>query len=91
MSDEVSRAIKAINEKSGSNWAEDDKKAFAEMIVNGCITSIKNEWYRVNAAIPVADARDTAIRVGTKSGLNKAMSLLRKKYGVNNEILSRDD
>ena len=72
---------------SDSIYAEEDLAAlqkFAELIIQECVKQCQQEWYDLNNANDGVsdDARATAIRVGQKNGMLKAISKIKEHLGV---------
>ena len=72
---------------SDSIYAEEDLAAlqkFAELIIQECVKQCQQEWYDLNNANDGVsdDARATAIRVGQKNGMLKAISKIKEHFGV---------
>lgn len=57
---------------------------FAELIVKECIKQCQQEWYDLNntESDTLGDARAVAILVGQKNGILKAISGIKKQFGV---------
>jgi hypothetical protein len=57
---------------------------FGDLVVKECIDELRQEWYDLNniESEVLADARAVAILVGQKNGLLKAISRVKKHFGV---------
>lgn len=57
---------------------------FGDLIVKECIKVCQQEWYDLNNANDGVsdDARATAIRVGQKNGMLKAISKIKEHFGI---------
>ncbi len=57
---------------------------FGDLVVKECIDELRQEWYELNntESEVLGDARAVAILVGQKNGLLKALSRVKKHFGV---------
>jgi hypothetical protein len=91
----MNERIKQLAEQAGISlsqkdfsyyWVEsaEDIEKFAELIVKECTDELRQEWYDLNNTESelLGDARAVAILVGQKNGLLKAISRVKKHFGV---------
>ena len=85
----MNEKIKQLAEQSGllgptsriGNSHEATEK-FAELIVKECVRECQREWYDLNNTDSPTDPRLVAILVGQKNGMLKAISRIKKHFGV---------
>jgi len=58
-------------------------KRFGDLIVKECIDQLRQEWYDLNNSekSTLGDARATAILVGQKNGVLKAIARIKAHFG----------
>ncbi len=68
----------------GGQMQTETMNRFAELIVKECVKQCQQEWYDLNNANDGVsdDARATAIRVGQKNGMLKAISKIKEHFGI---------